>query len=28
MVTALIAEITVETAMVTANWWKNCPVMR
>ena len=25
MVTALMAEISVETAMVTANWWKNKP---
>ena len=26
-VSELKAEITVETAMVTANWRKNCPVM-
>ena len=27
MVMALMAEMIVETAMVTANWRKNCPVM-
>ena len=27
MVMALMAEMTVETAMVTANWRKNWPVM-